>query len=128
MLTPVSPAEEAFLVWLPIAAKIVSVFAGLGGVVLLLLAYRLGRKSGYLVLAVAALLSMVTLRVSAQPDHRSPAMPADAQFAPARPAMVTRAPVDLPLVEMVVCWGAWLLYRDERRRVRAGGVGDGPRS
>ncbi len=127
MLTPVSPAEVEFLNWLPIIAKIVSVFTGLGGVILFLLAYRLGRKSGYLVLAVAALLSMVTLQVSlsARLEGQDHATPADAQFAPAKPAMVTRAPVDIPLVEMVVCWGALLLYRAERRKAR-GAVGSGP--
>ncbi len=126
MLTPVSPAEELFLAWLPIVAKIVSTVAGLGGVVLFLLAYRLGRKSGYLVLAVAALLSMVTLQISTQAEGRprSSPTPADAQFAPARPALVTQAPVEIPLLEMVVCWGAFLLYRDERRKARAAAAND----
>ena len=129
MLSPVSPAEEALLSCLPIVVKIVTAIAVLGGVVFFLLAYRLGRKIGYLVLAIAAALPLTNLRISTQPrpENQGHAMPADAQYGPARPAIVTQR-ATIPLVSLVICSGAFLLYRDERRKARVAGSDTGDRA
>ena len=104
--------------WLPIVAKIVSAIAVLGGVGFFLLAYRRSKRIGYLVLAVAAVLPMANLRISTQSQSESQrhAMPADAQYGPARPVIVTHTPVTIPLVSLFIGGGAYLLYRDEKKK------------
>jgi hypothetical protein len=119
MLTPDSPLEDTFLGYLSLALNALSFFAALGAIVLFVLAHQASRKKGYLLLAVAVglplLFSVVSRRVT--PDRSHFASPDDAEIRRMTPTVaVRRFPrVDLPLMNLVTCVGAFLLYRDERK-------------
>ncbi len=119
MLAPVSPIEEVFWNWLPAVLNIVSVVGALGAVVFFLLAYRRSKRNGFLFLAIAAALPLVLSRIGtlSPSEHRSHAMPADAQLSHATPSVYIRhIAIDVPLISVIACCGAILLYRDERKR------------
>ncbi len=120
MLSPDSPLESVFWDMLPIAVRILAAAIVLATVVCLVLAYRLSKRSGYLLLALAAVVPAALSLIGALSRRPGPrrATPADAQFSSPSLAYVQRAPVHLPLVEAIACGGAFLLYRDEKRKVR----------
>ena len=109
-MTPVSSFEEAFWRFLPPVLTAFTYASILISVVCLTLCWRESRRRGFLLLAVAVGLPLVFSAVAAvskrsvQKFDRS-----------GLPVIETTVRIDVPIISMITCCGAILLYRDERK-------------